>query len=110
MASDAEKRPVVVHTETVSPFESSTPQLDHSKDGEAATSTSTEAPPKKKPFAMRVIRFMQDQWFLITLAILIAISSQHQVPKEHQKLKSTVVTYLCVSGKIFLLYSLVRIH
>jgi hypothetical protein len=44
---------------------------------------------------------MQDQWFLITLAILIAIASQHQVPKEHQKLKSTVVSYVCMSVIFF---------
>jgi sodium/bile acid cotransporter 7 len=61
-----------------------------------------KAPPKKKPFVLRVIRFMQDQWFLITLAILIAIASQHQVPKEHQKLKSTVVSYVCVSVIFFI--------
>jgi sodium/bile acid cotransporter 7 len=61
-----------------------------------------KAPPKKKPFVLRVIRFMQDQWFLIALVILIAIASQHQVPKEHQKLKSTVVSYVCVSVIFFI--------
>lgn len=57
---------------------------------------------KEKPFVLRVIRFMQDQWFLITLGILIAIASQHQVPPEHQKLKSTVVSYVCVSVIFFI--------
>ncbi|KAF2663091.1 sodium bile acid symporter family protein [Microthyrium microscopicum] len=51
---------------------------------------------------MRIIRFMQDQWFLITLVILVVISSQHQVPVEHQKTKSTLVSYICVSVIFFL--------
>lgn len=42
-----------------------------------------KATPPEEPLVLEVIRFMQDQWFLITLAIMIAIASQHQVPKEH---------------------------
>ncbi|TLD29741.1 sodium bile acid symporter family protein [Venturia nashicola] len=41
--------------------------------------------------------YVKDQWFLIALGILIAIASQVQVPASHQELKTTVVTYLCVS-------------
>jgi sodium/bile acid cotransporter 7 len=61
-----------------------------------------EEPKKKKNVTIRVLLFMKEQWFLITLAILIAIASQHQVPKEHQALKSHVVSYLCVSVIFFL--------
>jgi solute carrier family 10 (sodium/bile acid cotransporter), member 7 len=68
----------------------------------AGNSAAPTLPETKKSFPRRVVRFMQDQWFLITLGILIAISSQHQVPKEHQKTKSLVVTYLCVSIIFFL--------
>jgi sodium/bile acid cotransporter 7 len=61
-----------------------------------------EEPKKKKNVIVRILLFMKEQWFLITLAILIAIASQHQVPKEHQALKSLVVSYLCVSVIFFL--------
>ena len=41
--------------------------------------------------------FLLDQWFLLALGILVAISSRVQVPHSQQQLKETVVTYLCVS-------------
>ncbi|RDI87989.1 hypothetical protein Vi05172_g1775 [Venturia inaequalis] len=41
--------------------------------------------------------YFKDQWFLIALGVLIAIASQVQVPASQQELKTTVVTYLCVS-------------
>jgi sodium/bile acid cotransporter 7 len=41
--------------------------------------------------------YFKDQWFLLALGVLIAIASQFQVPASQQKLKETVVTYLCVS-------------
>lgn len=79
------------------------------EDGRAAPSMSEKAsiqrpktPQPEKPLFLKVIRFMQDQWFLIALVILIAIASQHQVPKEKQKLKTTVVSYLCVSIIFFI--------
>ncbi|RDI86319.1 hypothetical protein Vi05172_g3709 [Venturia inaequalis] len=59
-------------------------------------------PPPEKSFFWKVVRFMQDQWFLIALVILIAIASQHQVPQEHQKLKTEIVSYLCVSVIFFI--------
>lgn len=68
----------------------------------ASLQQSKPPPPPEKPLFWKIIRFMQDQWFLIALVILIAIASQHQVPKEHQKLKSTVVSYLCVSVIFFI--------
>ena len=43
------------------------------------------------------LKLLGDQWFLITLAILIAIASQVQVPAAHQDVKKTVTTYLCTS-------------
>ncbi|KAE9966946.1 hypothetical protein BLS_006665 [Venturia inaequalis] len=44
-----------------------------------------------------VLWYFKDQWFLIALGVLIAIASQVQVPASQQELKTTVVTYLCVS-------------
>ena len=41
--------------------------------------------------------YLKEQWFLLTLGVLIAIASQKQVPEEQQDLKETVVTYLCVA-------------
>ncbi|CAF9932306.1 MAG: hypothetical protein GOMPHAMPRED_006546 [Gomphillus americanus] len=41
--------------------------------------------------------YLKEQWFLLTLGVLIAIASQRQVPEAHQELKETVVTYLCVA-------------
>lgn len=67
------------------------------KSAELSTSAVPQQAAKPKSMPMKVIRFLQDQWFLITMVILMAIASQHQVPKEHQKTKTTVVTYLCVS-------------
>ncbi|KAF2814720.1 uncharacterized protein BDZ99DRAFT_458710 [Mytilinidion resinicola] len=45
---------------------------------------------------------IKDQWFLVALACLIAISSQAQVPESQQHLKETIVTYLCVSIIFFI--------
>lgn len=55
-----------------------------------------------KTYIDLVVWFLQDQWFLITLGILIAISSQVQVPPSHQHLKETIVTYLAVSIIFFI--------
>lgn len=54
--------------------------------------------PKFWPATIRsVLWYFKDQWFLIALGVLIAIASQVQVPASQQELKTTVVTYLCVS-------------
>ena len=44
-----------------------------------------------------VLWFLMDQWFLIGMAMLIAISSQVQVPADRQQLRQTIVTYLAVA-------------
>lgn len=41
--------------------------------------------------------YLKDQWFLLALGVLIAIASQVQVPASQQELKTSVVSYLCVS-------------
>jgi sodium/bile acid cotransporter 7 len=46
--------------------------------------------------------WLEDQWFLVALAVLIVIASQAQVPELQQEIKTTVVTYLCVSLIFFL--------
>lgn len=46
--------------------------------------------------------FVTDQWFLLTLGILVAISSQAQVPATAQTLKEIIVTYLCVAVIFFI--------
>ncbi|KAK3650684.1 hypothetical protein LTR56_006089 [Elasticomyces elasticus] len=55
-----------------------------------------------KSRAAWLLSLLEDQWFLIALGILIAIASQVQVPESHQHVKSTVVTYLCVSVIFFI--------
>lgn len=40
---------------------------------------------------------ISDQWFLISMGIMIAITSQYQLPLEHDQTKSTAVSYTCVS-------------
>ncbi|KIW03667.1 uncharacterized protein PV09_04989 [Verruconis gallopava] len=46
--------------------------------------------------------WLEDQWFLVALAFLIVLASQVQVNKSQQELKTTVVSYLCVSLIFFL--------
>lgn len=53
--------------------------------------------PKSRKRTRAVLGFLEDQWFLFGLGILIAIASQVQVPASQQRVKETVVTYLCVS-------------
>lgn len=43
------------------------------------------------------ISFIDDQWFLISMGLVIAIASQVQVRASQQETKSTTVSYLCVS-------------
>lgn len=69
---------------------------------EASPQRQPKPAPAEKSLFWKIVRFMQDQWFLIALVILIAIASQHQVPREHQKLKTTIVSYLCVSVIFFI--------
>ncbi|KAI4129517.1 MAG: hypothetical protein LQ347_003750 [Umbilicaria vellea] len=71
-----------------------------SKDEEAATQKTPKSRLQKVYAGVK--DFIMDQWFLLTLAILIAISSQAQVPASSQKIKETVVTYLCVAVIFFI--------
>src|ERR1700760_1433808 len=50
----------------------------------------------------KILKLIIDQWFLLSLGLLIVVASQVQVPEEHQKLKSTLVSYICVSIIFFL--------
>lgn len=44
----------------------------------------------------------KDQWFLIVMGILIAISSQAQVPLAQQEKKTNIINYVAVSLIFFL--------
>ncbi|MCJ1287869.1 hypothetical protein MMC26_007221 [Xylographa opegraphella] len=76
----------------------------------AGTASSTQEvapnthPPKSaiRRHADRVAWFLLDQWFLFILGILIAISSQVQVPTAQQFQKENVINYLCVSLIFFI--------
>lgn len=97
---DLEKAPISHHSgsrDDISPVEN--------KETSTLPGSGTNAqnePAKKKNILIRLLIFMKEQWFLITLGILIAIASQHQVPKEHQRTKSIVVSYVCVTVIFFL--------
>lgn len=43
----------------------------------------------------QIFKILLEQWFLISLGIVIAIAFQAQVPKAHQHTKQMVVMYLC---------------
>ena len=62
---------------------------------------------KTRTWLHEAFQILGDQWFLITLGILIAIASQVQVPSSSQELKRTVTSYLCISI-IFFVYVLLR--
>ena len=44
---------------------------------------------------------IKDQWFILTLAALILVASQVQVPSSGQDMKEIAVTYLCVAVVFF---------
>ena len=67
----------------------------------AATSPSSH-PSRTKRILQHLRTFAIDQWFLLALSILILISSQVQVPLNHQSLKETIVTYAAVSLIFFI--------
>ncbi|CZT23942.1 related to sodium bile acid symporter family protein [Ramularia collo-cygni] len=50
-----------------------------------------------KKWKKAALSFIDDQWFLISMGLVIAIASQVQVPSSQQEVKSTTVSYLCVS-------------
>src|ERR1700760_3674424 len=60
---------------------------------------------RKNPTAKwitKILKLIFDQWFLLSLGLVIVVASQVQVPESHQKLKSTLVSYICVSIIFFL--------
>lgn len=77
---------------------------------ESKSSTSTEQQVERSPKRPSttsttlsfVLWWLKEQWFLVALGILIAFASQVQVPESQQELKTTIVTYLCVSIIFFL--------
>jgi sodium/bile acid cotransporter 7 len=69
-----------------------------------ATATTPTNPSKRtRPEWLDIIlTTLQDQWFLVGIGVVITIASQVQVPREHQKLKETLTTYLSVSIIFFI--------
>ena len=61
-------------------------------DGNVAKEAETKSLPKK--VLGTVLWFVQDQWFLIGIIIVIIISSQVQVSQSQQATKQVVVSYL----------------
>jgi solute carrier family 10 (sodium/bile acid cotransporter), member 7 len=59
-------------------------------------------PKRKLHWAIRILKLVLSQWFLISLGLVIVIASQVQVPESQQETKSTVVSYLCISIIFFL--------
>jgi sodium/bile acid cotransporter 7 len=57
----------------------------------------TETNQKTTFWLKEAIYILIEQWFLVSLGLLIAIASQVQVPADQQKLKRTVTSYLCIS-------------
>lgn len=62
---------------------------------------------KSKSLVHKIVDFIwwftKDQWWLISLGILIAISSQAQVPASQQSKKSEVVNYGAVALIFFII-------
>jgi solute carrier family 10 (sodium/bile acid cotransporter), member 7 len=87
--------------ETADEKKATTVRLNQAPSNDSPQTSMTEKPPKKS-FGGSIFGFCKEQWFLITMAILILIASQVQVPKSQQKIKSLVVSYLCVSVIFFL--------
>lgn len=78
------------------------PQQDpQTQDAHAATATPPN-PSKRSDWFDIILTTLQDQWFLVGIGVVITIASQVQVPREHQKLKETLTTYLSVSIIFFI--------
>lgn len=77
------------------------PSLMTKPDDETRPTTNSEIDPdtnRKRTFWLKeAIHLLIEQWFLVSLGLLIAIASQIQVPADQQKLKRTVTSYLCIS-------------
>lgn len=72
-------------------------------DRETTSKTAPERPPSRLRRCTGLIAwFMLDQWFLVTLGVLIIIASQIQVPEAQQAKKQLIVSYLAVSVIFFI--------
>jgi len=82
------------------------PSIDHARETWEEQSSQQKGidsgKPRWKYYTAKVLWFLQDQWFLAVLGILIAIASQVQVPRAQQQLKETVVSYVAVSVIFFI--------
>ena len=56
-----------------------------------------KTPSQPQRWGALALSVIEDQWFLITLGLLIAVASQVQVPAAQQHVKTVIVTYLCLS-------------
>jgi hypothetical protein len=73
------------------------------QDAGAGPSSNKGEPPRVEPTtAKRILNIIAEQWFLITLGIIIGFASQIQVPIRHQQLKREVTSYLCISIIFFM--------
>lgn len=70
-----------------------------SDEEDSAPRTPSRSPPKT--WKHRILTFLDDQWFLISMALALVLASQTQVPEPRQKLKSRIISYLCVSVIFF---------
>ncbi|KAI1370848.1 sodium bile acid symporter family protein [Hypoxylon crocopeplum] len=74
----------------------------------SAASTQPDEEEKTRPdsgfitFSKGIWWFVKDQWFIISLLLLVLISSQAQVPEQQQHVKSTVVQNLAVAVIFFI--------
>jgi solute carrier family 10 (sodium/bile acid cotransporter), member 7 len=59
-------------------------------------------PSKRRHWVQSIGKLILSQWFLISLGLVIVIASQVQVPQSQQTLKSTLVSYICISLIFFL--------
>jgi solute carrier family 10 (sodium/bile acid cotransporter), member 7 len=66
------------------------------------SSEKTISKSKRWSWIVKLCKIILNQWFLISLGLVILVASQVQVPESHQKLKQTLVSYLCVSVIFFL--------
>jgi sodium/bile acid cotransporter 7 len=93
--NEEEEKDTISNAETIS----------HHSDGIAPQITPFLVAPSEKHSTnwwRKVLSAILGQWFLISLGLVILLASQVQVPISHQKMKATLVSYLCVSIIFFL--------
>lgn len=66
------------------------------QDASTANTTNQPSVPNRR-WSKKLRTFASDQWFLISMVIMIAITSQHHLPMTYQQDKGTIVAYVCVS-------------